>query len=157
MLSPPPVTMQSCLLTFVHSPVPVCSSIFSYVLFHIFDALLLFGLRIKRCPAFVNTFNHSHEFVQLSLVLNPTTFTNSTSVESPPATEEMMAWDRILPGYRLVGLKKRKRKCFSTFVNKYLHSYLVWNSNIGSGSPVLHNVGGLSCRSFSSVTRLGEW
>jgi hypothetical protein len=31
---------------------------------------------IKRCPAFVNTFNLSHEFVQLRLVLNPATFTN---------------------------------------------------------------------------------
>jgi hypothetical protein len=27
-------------------------------------------------PVFVNTFNHSHEFVQLSLALNPAMFTN---------------------------------------------------------------------------------
>jgi hypothetical protein len=76
-LVPPPVMAQSCLLTFVHSPVPVCSSIFLYVLFHVFDALLLFALHIKRCPVFVNTFNHSHKFVQLSLVLHPATSTNN--------------------------------------------------------------------------------
>jgi hypothetical protein len=31
---------------------------------------------IKRCPAFVNTFNHSHEFSLFRLELNPATFTN---------------------------------------------------------------------------------
>jgi hypothetical protein len=39
MLSPPPVTMQSCLSTFVQSPVLVRSSISLYVLFHVSDAL----------------------------------------------------------------------------------------------------------------------
>jgi hypothetical protein len=34
-------------------------------------------LCIKRCPAFVNTFNHSHEFSQFRLALNPATFTNN--------------------------------------------------------------------------------
>jgi hypothetical protein len=77
MLSLPPVMMQSRLSTFVHSPVPVHSSDFLQAPFHVFDALLLFALCIKRCPAFVNTFNHSQEFVQLSLVLNPATFTNT--------------------------------------------------------------------------------
>jgi hypothetical protein len=44
-------------------------------------------LRIKRCPAFVNTFNHSHEFVQLSLVLNPATFTNIDSYSTKPVSD----------------------------------------------------------------------
>jgi hypothetical protein len=62
------MTTQSRLSMFVHSPVPVCFSIFLYVSFHIFDALLLFALHINRCPVFVKTFNHSHKFIQLSLV-----------------------------------------------------------------------------------------
>jgi hypothetical protein len=47
------------------------------MLFHVFNALLCPPLCIKRCPAFVNTFNHSHEFVQLSLALHLATFTNT--------------------------------------------------------------------------------
>jgi hypothetical protein len=79
MLSPPTVTMQSCLLTFSFS-VPVHSSIFSFndVSFSQCTscAFLCPLLCIKRCPAFVNKFNHSHKFIQLSLALNPATFTN---------------------------------------------------------------------------------
>jgi hypothetical protein len=48
--------------------------------FHVFNALLCSPLCIKRCPAFVNTFNHSHKFVQLRLALNPATFTNNDVV-----------------------------------------------------------------------------
>jgi hypothetical protein len=70
------MTTQSRLSMFVHSPVPVCFSIFLYVSFHIFDALLLFALHINRCPVFVKTFNHSHKFIQLSLVLDPAMLTN---------------------------------------------------------------------------------
>jgi hypothetical protein len=66
-----------CLLMLVHSPVPVDSSIFLYAPLHVFNMFLLFVLRIKRCPAFVNTFNHSHVFIQFSLALNPAMFTNS--------------------------------------------------------------------------------
>jgi hypothetical protein len=45
------------------------------MMFHVLNALLC----IKRCLAFVNTFNHSHKFVQLSLVLNPARFTNNAT------------------------------------------------------------------------------
>jgi hypothetical protein len=46
--------------------------------FHVFNALLCLPLCIIRCPAFENTFNHSHEFVQLSLALTPAMFTNTS-------------------------------------------------------------------------------
>jgi hypothetical protein len=53
--------------------------------FHVFYALLLFALHIKRCPTSVNTFNHSHEFVQLSLASNLATFTSKwTLLQLPP-------------------------------------------------------------------------
>jgi hypothetical protein len=58
---------------FSYRCIPVISR---FMWFHVFNAHLCSPLCIKRCPAFVNTFNHSHKFVQLSLALNPATFTN---------------------------------------------------------------------------------
>jgi hypothetical protein len=37
-------------------------------------------LCIKRCPEFVNTFNHSHEVRQFRIALNPAMFTNNSCV-----------------------------------------------------------------------------
>jgi hypothetical protein len=60
---------------------PVMSSIFSIkwclLYSHVSRAFLCHHLCIKRCPALVSTFNHSHEFSQFRLALNPAMFTNS--------------------------------------------------------------------------------
>jgi hypothetical protein len=65
--------------------------------FLVFDAPSLFMLCMKGCPASVNTFNHSHKFVQLSLALNPAMFTKK-SVKA-----WHLAWDvsaeKSLPTY----------------------------------------------------------
>jgi hypothetical protein len=77
MLSLPPVMKQSCLLMLVHSPCSVYSNIFSHNLFSCFWRTFFVHIVYKRMPRIFNTFNHSHEFIQLSLALNPTVFTNS--------------------------------------------------------------------------------
>jgi hypothetical protein len=47
-----------------------------------FPRTSLSQLCIKRCPVFVNTFNHSHEFSQFRLALNPAMFTNNNWTRS---------------------------------------------------------------------------
>jgi hypothetical protein len=83
MLSLPAVTMQSRLLTFFFvrtSWVLYFLNLWCFMYSSLFLRISLFTDVYKRCPAFVNTLNYSHEFIQLRLVLNPALFTNSTLV-----------------------------------------------------------------------------
>jgi hypothetical protein len=75
-----PFPLPCILLVLVNDLYGIVSSLMMFCVRTCFPAHGAFPCHhscIKRCPAFVNTFNHSHEFSLFRLELNPATFTNN--------------------------------------------------------------------------------